>query len=379
MTTGWTDDFLDEMRRIGDPAADDLVRRLFAGNDVAAANRALRSFIRNDDDVPAELPDEVRAFLAKSAELPAWADPVRLARAAVFFEAHALLISVVLACYALPVCYAARKGVQVLHRTGLLRKDVMRRLLDTTQMVHDVMAEGGLGPGGCGVASAQKVRLRHAAVRHLLVTSPAGFSPELGAPINQEDLAGTLMSFSYVVLDGLAKLGVPASAEESDAYVHAWSVIGHLMGLRDELLPRDLAEAEALTRAIQRRQIAVSEEGRAFARALVEVMQEVVPGEAFDGLPASMMRHFMGDEIADLLGIPASDWTATVFTGGRWLSRTFGRLLDRSAIMTAFAQQLGRGYLGALAYGNHRGKRPAFAIPRALSAHRDPDSAPLSV
>ena len=67
-----------------------------------------------------------------------------------------------------------------------------------------------------------------------------------------------------------------------------------------------------------------------------------------------------------------------MFACGRWVSRTSGGLLDRSAILTAFAQQLGRGYLGALEYGNHGKKRAAFAIPRALSARRDPDSAPLS-
>ena len=42
----------------------------------------------------------------------------------------------------------------------------------------------------------------HAAVRHLVRSSPR-YDPEWGTPVNQEDLAGTLMTFSIVVLDAL--------------------------------------------------------------------------------------------------------------------------------------------------------------------------------
>jgi len=90
----------------------------------------------------------------------------------------------------------------------------------------------------------------HAAVRHLIKArnelTPGMWHPDWGTPINQEDLAGTLLSFSYVVADPLRRLGVRVGAKDVDAYLHLWNVIGHLLGVRDELLVSDAADAAAL-------------------------------------------------------------------------------------------------------------------------------------
>ena len=92
----------------------------------------------------------------------------------------------------------------VIYRTAQLYTNPRRRIVETSQMIIDVMQEGGLEPGGYGVRTAQKVRLMHAGVRHLLLQRD--WNPAWGVPINQEDLAGTLASFSAMVLDGLMKL-----------------------------------------------------------------------------------------------------------------------------------------------------------------------------
>ena len=68
----------------------------------------------------------------------------------------------------------------------------------------------------------------HAAVRHLAPTSPA-WRPDSGLPVNQEDLAGTLMAFSWIALDGLDKLGYRLTDDERAAYLHSWLVVGHLL------------------------------------------------------------------------------------------------------------------------------------------------------
>jgi hypothetical protein len=46
-----------------------------------------------------------------------------------------------------------------------------RRIVETAQFVLDVMAPDGLGHSGRGVRSAQKVRLMHAAIRHLILAA----------------------------------------------------------------------------------------------------------------------------------------------------------------------------------------------------------------
>ena len=75
----------------------------------------------------------------------------------------------------------------------------------------------------------------HAAVRHL-VRASAAYDPEWGVPVNQEDLAGTLLTFSVVVLDALAKLGTTFSDEDADAYFHSWNCVGHVLGVDRRLI-----------------------------------------------------------------------------------------------------------------------------------------------
>ena len=78
-------------------------------------------------------------------------------------------VLLILGCYSLPAAYAATKGARVLAQTGFLTEDTDRRLGETSQMVVDVMTTGGLEPGGTGVWAARKVRLMHAAIRHLVL------------------------------------------------------------------------------------------------------------------------------------------------------------------------------------------------------------------
>src|SRR5439155_16091528 len=107
------------------------------------------------------------------------------------FAAYGPEILMVLGLYAIPAAYAARRGVQVLHRTAYFQRRPMRRVWETTQFVVDVMSGGGLGPDGLGLRTAQKVRLMHAAIRHFLLNDRdrPWDQAELGIPINQEDLA----------------------------------------------------------------------------------------------------------------------------------------------------------------------------------------------
>ena len=129
--------------------------------------------------------------------------------------------------------------------------------METGQFLMDTLTVGGLGEHGKGRRTIQRVRLMHAAVRHLVAArneqQPGLWDPDWGLPINQEDLAGTLIAFSGVVVDQLVRLGVQLSDADIDAYLHVWNVIGHLLGVRDELLVHDVGDAVALFDAIRRR------------------------------------------------------------------------------------------------------------------------------
>ena len=57
------------------------------------------------------------------------------------------------------------------------------------------------GPDTYAYRAPHGVRLFHAAVRHMLRNDPTYDRAALGEPINQEDLLGTLLAFTVVVID----------------------------------------------------------------------------------------------------------------------------------------------------------------------------------
>ncbi len=203
----------------------------------------------------------------------------------------------------------------MLYLTARLDTDARRRVMETGQFLMDVLDRRRARRNGKGRRTIQRVRLMHAAVRHLIKArnekTPGMWHPEWGTPINQEDLAGTLLTFSYVVAEPMPRLGVRVSAKDVDAYLHLWNVIGHLMGVRDELLVRDVADATALVDTIRRRQFKASPEGQELTSALLDLLDELTPLHRFDDTIPPLIRHLIGDETADLLLVPKSDLAAT--------------------------------------------------------------------
>src|SRR5262249_12839023 len=152
---------------------------LFAHGEVDAVNRLFDGLARNDGIPSADLPPVVRDYLARTSPPPF--DPGAVAAAQALFARHGPEVLITLGFYSLPAAYMARKGVQVLYRTGYMGKRPLRRVFETVQMVVDVLSPEGLAPAGSGVRTAQKVRLMHAAVRHMLTRDPARpWEEELG-------------------------------------------------------------------------------------------------------------------------------------------------------------------------------------------------------
>ncbi len=97
------------------------------------------------------------------------------------------------------------------------------------------------------------------------------------------------------------------SAEDADAYLHMWNVIGHLLGVRDELLVRGIGDATALVDAIRRRQFEASPEGQDMTDALLNLLDEMTPLHRFDDTVPPLIRHLIGEKTSDLLFVPKSD------------------------------------------------------------------------
>jgi squalene/oxidosqualene cyclase-like protein len=360
----WSDAFLDARRAEGDPLAAEVVQELLATGGAGAVNGMLAALVHSDEPLPAGLPAAAVAYFDRTGRLPSFADPARLALAERLFARAGWSVAAGLFCSALPQAYCAARGARVLVSTGRLQTDARRRILETAQFLFDVAADGGLSASGRGLRAAQKVRLVHAAVRHF-AERQSSWDPADGVPLNQEDLAGTMLTFSCVILDALDRLGVAVSPAEREAWLHLWEVVGVMLGLREDLLPRDVADGAALMNAIRRRQWAPSPHGQALAAALTASMNEYLRLGALRDLPAVLIRHLAGDHCGDLLGLPAPDWTAALVNAGAEVLAV-AEAPDRDAGMAALTALFNGKLAEALVTLQRLDKGAPFRIPASL-------------
>jgi len=369
----WTQDFLDEMRTKMDPLADTVIERLFTEGKVEAVNQLMRTLVENDDLPSTRLPPYVVEYLDRTQASVPRLDPEKLRQGQELFDLFGPEVMMILGYYSLPSAYAARKGVQVLYRTGLLQKRPVRRVFETAQMVVDVMTEGGLEPDGRGVRTTQKVRLMHAAIRYMIRHDERNpwDARELGQPINQEDMAGTLMTFSYVVLEGMKALHITLTPEQQEAWLYSWVAVGGIIGVDERLLPANVAEARALTRLIRQRQIAWSEEGVAMTTALIEGMQQLTP-DIIDGLHASMIHFFLdqdqwqGLNVADMLRVPKADWTVIILQAVKHVSTVVDWVGDNHFMAAKLLRYISRDLVEGMLLVERGGQRTPFYIPEQL-------------
>jgi hypothetical protein len=369
----WTHPFMDEMRMKMDPLADAVIERLFTEGQVGAVNQMMRTLVENDDLPSNKLPPYVMEYLARTQEDVPRLDAGKLRQGQELFELFGPEVMLILGFYSLPASYAARKGVQVLYRTGYLQKRFVRRVFETAQMVVDVMTEGGMEPEGRGVRTTQKVRLMHAAVRYMLRHDPhrPWDALELGEPINQEDLAGTLMTFAFVVLEGMKALRIDLSREQQEAWLYVWRAVGRIIGVDERLIPTHMAEARELTFLIRQRQVAYSKEGATMTAALIEGFQQLTP-DLLDGLPASMVHFFLdqdqwnGLNVANMLGVPRPDWTLVIPHAIKGISAAVDWVGDNTLVASRLLRYVSKDIVEAMLLVERGGQRTPFFIPDHL-------------
>lgn len=301
---------LDNFRLQTDPIADQVISKIINSGYEAQINEVFMTIVRNhqfNSDTFSGLGDELGAILfdyfESTCHLPEWADAQLILQGEKVFATWGPEIFLLLNVSSLPLCYTCAKGAQVLYDTGRLLTHnenvdpLARRLMETAQMVVNVMSPGGLASGGQGIVTIQKVRLIHASIRYYLKhqKDKSWDVAYYGEPINQEDLAGTLMSFGPVILTGLKQLGVNLTEDEKLAYMHAWKVVGYLMGIQAPFLPDTFEEGFDLAAKILKHQAAASEAGKALTHSCLQFVNHIVPGDHFEELPAFFMHVFLQD------------------------------------------------------------------------------------
>ena len=387
----WSNDFLASMRQEMDPLADETVKALFADQGLAVMKTFHGDLVDKDGNPLPGLPPAMVRYLEETAKPPEWVDPAKLELAEQILNSHGILVFMLLAWASLPECYVDRLGMPVLFLTQKLNVDITRRVVETCKYVVDVLSRDGFKPTGRGLDSARKVRLMHAAVRHLVMTSsdqrlaeglPAGvaqvfadntWKEEMGLPINQEDLAYTLQTFGWVCVRGMRDLKADLEPAEEEAIIHCWRVAGHFMGIRHDLLPEGVDESRELFEAIKKRVAGPSVEGKSLTAAILDFAEEHIHLPHLKAAPQVFTRFLVGDETADMLGIPQPT-SHQSWDEKRWVAELslIVHLREKRLDLLEGHRERAAGLFGRVGglvaeVATHIGGREPFTIPETLA------------
>jgi hypothetical protein len=376
-----SDEELASWRAVTDPPADEAVAGYFSERHADHPRHLFGALVEHlqlppEDQVPA-----IAEFLATASSMPEWVEPQRLAAGQRFFSDWATHHFTALYLASLPNAYAAARGVHVLWLTARLQDDAERRLNETAQFLMDITAPPGFDQGGKAISRILHVRLMHAAIRWFVdhdeaVDRPADADPgplparptwaaSWGRPVNQEDLAGTLTTFTSVVFDAFRRSGVEFSRTGAEDYQYLWRVVGHFLGIDPALVPTDVASAEKLQERIFSGQHAPTAVGSALTKTLLDLVRRRLP-KPLARLGPPMMRRYLGDHVADLISVPRPSGDRWVIGALVWLTRvlTLGRRFD--PVPRWLSDWAGRKLLDGLLEAGRHGDRVPFAIPDHL-------------
>jgi hypothetical protein len=303
----------------------------------------------------------------------------RLAMARELFVEFGGEIGATLLLASLPNAYASAVGSAVLANTDELRSNTRRRIAETAQFVVEVLfpdstllygdplggwdlhiEDQGVPRGSRGYIRVRTTRLTHAVIRTVISSisvddggqvtprwkpdASAGIpvfqdkdDPDLhvlrGVPINQEDLLGTLATFTVTVFEVMERLGVAWNEEAEQAYLDLWNQVGELLGIgtlgvtqqleamgiavpddyAGSLRPKTPAEARALCELIRLRSWPLPLPGRVLGpfegatgkllvRSLLDELQAAMP-RGMERVPLTVMRYLVDERAHELLGL----------------------------------------------------------------------------
>jgi hypothetical protein len=303
-------------------------------------------------------------------EVPEWVDEAKLETAATLWKDNSIAAVGVLYAYSLPCAYLYKDGVPTLYDTGKLAENqyIFQRIYETGIFVDAVMDEDGIEimedfvprqdgdksasrrsqprryMWGRGFLAARKVRFLHASIRCMITKwrggdapeghdgrhSGAGWKDQGGKPaIAQKELALVLLTFGYLIPQGLERWGARLTQEQKDAFLHHWRLVGHIMGINDDFMTDDWDEAEALVAAILKDEAAPSPMGEKLTVALMSFLREYLPhltAGLRDRVPADLIVSQLGkmDPAYPPMILPTATYKGTQ----RLLPRlTFGALM----------------------------------------------------
>lgn len=270
------------------------------------------------DELP-DAPDSLRALMDQVETLPFWVDHDQIDAGAAAYSRYAREAGIALGTASLVSGYHNAAAARPLVVTGRFVDQAKLRALETSRWIFATARPGGLHRDGEGFKRTVRVRMIHAFVRHHILTRVDWDRDYYGVPINQADLAYTAVEFSYLPIRAMRRLGVHFSRKDSEGMYALWRYMSYLIGVDQRVSP--VSEAECIRYNDLDMMISPppDENCRRFVAALFDDVLAVdmkkangllgVIGQHWGrDLLHGLARDFVGDHIADGLGLDRTAW-----------------------------------------------------------------------
>ncbi len=191
-------------------------------------------------------PDSLRALAAQVEATPAYVNFEQIDRGAAAFSRNAREAGIALSTTSLVSGYNNSSASKPLIVTGRFSEMAPVRAIETSMWVFSVGRPGGLHRDSEGFKRTIRVRMIHAFVRRHILSSVEWDTHRDGVPINQADLAYTVVEFMWLPVRSVQRLGIYYTPEDLEAIYALWRYMGYLMGVDEDLLVRNGREAQSL-------------------------------------------------------------------------------------------------------------------------------------
>ena len=232
---------LGERLTVGDESMDGLVEWMSSAGMQQVRILFDRAASEGIDNVP-EAPEPLREFFIGVESAPDWVDWDKVRKGQRALRRGGADGMYIARDVSLLGGYQFSGFNKTLLRTGALEKGSNQRFAETMQWAMDVIADGGLVPCGIGYRSTLRVRLIHAFVRRHVAAMPDWRRDEWGLPVNQTDMAATLVGALIAPPAGAMGMGIVPAPGDLDAIAHLTRYVGWLIGVQDEWLPHNFRD-----------------------------------------------------------------------------------------------------------------------------------------
>ncbi|MCK2244272.1 MULTISPECIES: oxygenase MpaB family protein [unclassified Crossiella] len=268
--------------------------------------RACTEGIDSIENPPAELVEFFRAV----ERTPAWVDQDRLRSGAQAISRAGKAAAFSLCDVYLVVGFHSLRVCKTLTSTGQTGKATSRRVLNTASWWLDVSTPGSLVVGGVGYAAALRVRLVHAHIRDVLLKRGDWDLAAWDQPLNDAQANQLTLMFSLGVMEATQVLGIRYTAQERADILHLWRYVGWLVGIEEDMLPADEAEAWQHLWEQAATELIPDSDSRTLAADLRAAYQRPRPDQSelrarwAERVHTAISRIVIGPASADSLGMP---------------------------------------------------------------------------